>query len=171
MNRNIDKKLDDHIQLIERYARVALLKIKKPAKYSLDDLIQEGVLAFLLAEKEFVEGRGATFRTYLTRCLRNWFASLVKHTYQNKEKDGFQEKDYNDEWCSKKKTIPDILELVQVSFIIKSLSKEELQYISTVLSFSHIHRRSRRKNSRTHLGISYEREVELRNSIKDKIKK
>ena len=89
MDTNIDKKLDKHLNLIERHAHVALKKIMKPVKYSLDDLIQEGVLAFLYAKRGFEEDRNTSFRTYLTTCLRNHFTNLVKQTYHNKERSDY----------------------------------------------------------------------------------
>lgn len=162
---NTDKKLDEYIKLIEGHARVALMKIMKPAKYSLDDLIQEGVIAFLYAKQEFVESRGASFRTFLIKCLRNQFTNLVKKSYRNKEIN-----DYSSLNETNSATLS-TLEIVQISFVIKSFSADELEYVNAVLSLAHKSRGSRRKVARQNLGISYEREVELRNSIRDKIKK
>ena len=179
MNTNIDRKLDKHIELIGRYARVALTKIMKPAKYSLNDLIQEGVLAFLYAEKQFDKDRGVLFRTYLINCLRNHFTNLVKHSYRGKKMDSLSswgnlldgELSSELDSTSRKNAIPDTLEIVQVSFLIRSFNEDELEYVNAILSLKHKPRRSRRKTARKELGISYEREVELRNSIRDKIRK
>ena len=161
----MDINIDDYTELIEKHARVAWTKIMKPAKYSLDDLIQEGALAFLHAKREFVEGKGATFQTFLISCLRNWFTNLIKKTYRNKERN-----DYSSLNEINSATL-DTLEIVQTLFIIESFSADELRYTNAILSLAHESRGGRRKAARQNLGISYEREVELRNSIKDKIKK
>jgi len=142
----------------------------KPAKYSVDDIIQEGVLAFLYAEKEFMEGRGASFKTYLTRCLRNHFINLIRQTYRNKEVSDYPSLEEVNS-VNKKATPLDTLEIVQTSFIIESFSDNELEYVNAILSLTHKARGGRRKTARRNLGISYEREVELRNSIRDKIRK
>ncbi len=176
---DINEKLDKHTDLIKRHAQVALRKIMKPAKYSLDDLIQEGVLAFLYAEREFVEGRGASFQTFLTTCLRNHLTNLVKQTYRSKEMDdpsswnNLRGSKFSGEINSKKErnVVPDTSEIVQVFFIIESFSDEELEYVDAMLSLVHKSRGGRRKATRKNLGISYERETELRNSIRDKIRK
>lgn len=170
MDRDIDKKLDEHIGLIKGYAQVALTKIMKPMKYSLDDLTQEGVIAFLYAERSFMKDRNASFRTHLTNCLRNHFSNLVKRTYRNKEivNLSFYNTFYDNEIFSMN---IDALKIIQTSFIIESLGKEELEYVNTILSLVHKPKRRRRKVARETLKISYEREMELRNSIRDKIRK
>ena len=173
----IEVELETYIELIKKHARVALKKIKKPAKYGLDDLTQEGAIVFLYTKKEYVY-RGASFKTILTKRLRNHYVNLVRRSYRNKEISN------TPSWGSSrmgnflretiftsKKSSIDTFEIVQMSFVIDDFNEYELEYIHAVLSFTHKPRRSRRKAARETLEISYERESELRASIKDKIRK
>lgn len=169
------KQLDLHIELIKKYAHVALKKVKKPAEHTLEDLIQEGVLVLLRTEKIYEKSRGASFKTFLTLCLRNHFASLVKRTYRSMhpswittlERSNFSEEM---DFITKKKAL-NTFEAVRVSFAIASFSSDELKYVSTILSFTNIPKKYRRKATRETLGISYDREKKLLRSLKDKIKK
>lgn len=168
----IDEKLDLNIELIKRHARVALTKVKKPTSLSLDDLIQEGVVVFLKADERYLKNRSASFKTYLTTCLRNHYTSLIKRTYRNKKVTGFPSWDnlQDDAFFGGINSL-DAFEIVQLSFIIEDFSSDELKYVDAMLSFTHKHRKSRRKATREVLGITYEREQELRRSLYDKIKK
>ena len=173
----INVKIETFNELIKNYARVALKKIRKPAAFNLDDLVQEGAIVFLYTKKEYVY-RGASFKTILTKRLRGHYASLVKRSYRNKEInnipfwDSSQANNFlKDTFLTNKKHGIDTFEIVQMLFIIDDFNENELDYICAVLSFTHIPRRSRRKTARETLGISYERESKLRASIKDKIRK
>jgi len=163
-----DEILDSYTELITRYAQVAMKKLKKPTKVSLNDLKQEGAVVFFLSKKLYKKDRGASFKTFLTRCLQNHFADLVKKTYRNMEINNLS---FQDDFHDELNYVVDTFEIVQLSFIIEDFSSDELNYINAVLSFTHKHRRSRRKAAREFLGISYEREQELRRSLKDKIRK
>lgn len=172
---NTEEMLILHTGLIKKYAQVAMIKVKKPTEYTLDDLFQEGALVFLRTEKTYVKSRGASFKTFLTLCLRNHFASLVKRTYRKQipswitalDRSTFSEEM---DFITKKKAL-DTFEVVQMLFLIDSFSSDELKYVNTIMSFIYIPKRYRRKTTREALGISYDREKELRRSLKDKIKK
>jgi len=177
MDTDKTRKLDDWLHLIETHAWVAWTKIRKPAEHAMDDLIQEGVTVFLNACNDFSGDRGASFRTFLTGCLRNHFTSLAKQTYQNKltsqTSSSLQGNRFREEVDSKHRVsaMSTTLEEVQMLFLMRSFSPEELEYITAILACAHISPRSRRKAARQDLNISFEREVKLRNSIRDKIKK
>jgi len=173
----IDVKLETYTELIKNHAQVALKKIKKPAKYNLDDLTQEGVIVFLYTKKEY-EYKGASFKTILTKRLRGHYTTLVKRSYRNKEVNNIPSWDNSqisnflrETILTSKKSGTDTFEIVQMSFVIDNFNDDEIKYINAVLSFTHKPRRSRRKATREILGISYERESKLRASIKDKIRK
>lgn len=46
--------------------------------YEHDDLVQEGLLAFLIAGKNFDEQNGASFKNYAVMCTKNRFKDIAK---------------------------------------------------------------------------------------------
>lgn len=53
------------------------------AKYNIDgyetqDIVQEGLLAFLIATKTYDENENASFKTYASKCAKNRFNDLAK---------------------------------------------------------------------------------------------
>jgi len=76
-------KFEDYQKLVEDYAVVAYKKIKKPSIYSLDDLIQEGVIAFVSAQDKYKESSAASFKTWLTLLLRNHFTKIILKSYKS----------------------------------------------------------------------------------------
>lgn len=177
MGIDTSRKLDDWFHLIETHAWVAWTKIRKPAECTMDDLIQEGVTVFLNACNDFNEEKGTTFRTFLTGCLRNHFTSYAKQTYRNKPGIDFSREErslvFQKEEDNRQRpgALSTTLEIVQMLFLLRSFNPEELEYITAILACTHISPRSRRKVARQNLNISFEREVKLRNSIRDKIRK
>ena len=173
MDADKNKLFNEHYSLIQRYARVAWTKIRKPARCSIDDLTQEGVRVFLSIVRNFDKDRGTTFRTFLIGCLRNHFASLVTQSYQNKLNSSLQDTKFFENRVSRhgKNELSEPLEMVQMSYLIQSFNIEEVEYIVTILACTHVPQRSRRKVTRENLEISFEREVKLRNGIMAKIKK
>ena len=173
---SIDVCLEEYRTLIEKHAAVALKKVKKPARYGVDDLVQEGMIVFLFTQKEFVD-RGASFKTILIRRLRGHFATLVKNSYRNMEVSGVAsfdtiKDDVKDATSvGKNNTIVDVFSLAQMAFAIEDLNSEEKTYVKAILFQGDKPKRSRRKAARKYLSISYERERKLRKSIQDKIRK
>jgi RNA polymerase sigma factor (sigma-70 family) len=166
---NTTKLLEEHTQLIRDYAQIALRKLKKPTISNVDDLIQEGVIAFLNASDDYDKDRGASFKTFLITCLKRHFTDLISRSYRKKE---VANSVHIDNHVSKnQKTAQNTLDIVQTQFLIESLTEDEIMYVSAVISLADKFRRSRRKLARESLGISYEREMELRRSISDKIRK
>ena len=74
---------DTYTNLIKKHAHVAMLKVKKPSDYELGDFIQEGTVVFLQTKEIFEENRGCSFKSFLTRCLRQHFGSLVSRSYKH----------------------------------------------------------------------------------------
>jgi len=52
-------------------------------KYGLNDLEQEGMMVLLKAYPEYDPTRGASFKTWLTICLRNHYGNIVKKENRN----------------------------------------------------------------------------------------
>ncbi len=46
--------------------------------YETQDIVQEGLLAFLIAAKTFDENSGASFKNYASKCAKNRFNDLAK---------------------------------------------------------------------------------------------
>ena len=67
--------------------RVVRILARKFARGSMDeeDLIQEGMLAYMKARSTFVAGRDAKFDTYVSRVITNRFIDLFRKT-QGKDK-------------------------------------------------------------------------------------
>lgn len=49
-----------------------------------EDLIQEGMLGLLSAIREFLPGKGSTFRTYAETCIRNRILSAIRAAARDK---------------------------------------------------------------------------------------
>lgn len=169
--------LSIHAKLIKQYAQVALRKLKKPTICNVNDMYQEGVIAFLGAEVNYDETRGASFKTFLITCLRQHFSDLITQSYRKKETANsalIEQTVINKRENLYRKIFQhtaDTFEIVQMQFLLKDFTEDEIKYIDMIISLVNIARRSRRKRTRENLGISYEREMALRRSIHDKIKK
>jgi len=175
--------LKQYIRLIEDHARVAYYKIKKPSQCTIQDLVQEGVVIFLLAKQDYNE-RKASFKTFFTMRLRNHFSDIVKKSYQNKEigtfhiviqqhiagYGGLKDENILNRILSQKNT-PNPIEVTQITFLLKALTPEELEYTKTMIFLHEKAYHTKRRITRETLGISYAREVKLRNSIRSKMKK
>ena len=46
--------------------------------YEIQDFIQEGLLAFLLASKSYSPDAGASFKNYAIKCTKNRFSDIIK---------------------------------------------------------------------------------------------
>lgn len=75
-----DIRLDDYMPTIKAYARVGLRKMRRPSIFSLDDMVQEGVIAFIRARD--TDKKKSKFSTYLTTCIRNKFYSLMVKSFR-----------------------------------------------------------------------------------------
>ena len=48
--------------------------------YELQDFVQEGLLAFLLATKTYTPDSGASFKNYAVKCAKNRFSDILKRS-------------------------------------------------------------------------------------------
>ena len=73
-------------QLLKRYSDV----VKREVRFlylvgaETEDLVQEAMIGLVKAIRDFVPGRGAAFRTYAIRCIRNQIRSAI--TAANRKK-------------------------------------------------------------------------------------
>jgi len=73
--------LTDCMELIERYARMYHGKLKESRVIEIDDLIQEGVVGYLLAKKSFDGER--KFTNYLIKTLKNRYLGIVQKSFRS----------------------------------------------------------------------------------------
>ena len=168
----MDDQLDLYTELIKRHAYVAFRKIKKPPKLTLGDLVQEGSHCFLVTKHVFYKEQRASFKTFLTRLLRQHFNDIVTRSYRHKEKSICLINDREKIHVMKHKLQVDPAEIVHVSFLLNDFTADELEYVEAMLqSIGEKRWSSRRGLVRKKLGITYNREVEMRNSLADKVRK
>ena len=68
--------------MIERYAWIALKKIKKPTIYSHEDLVSEATALLIeVKEKYYQPERNASLKTFFTLLLRNYFGEIILRSY------------------------------------------------------------------------------------------
>jgi len=158
--------LDTHVDLIKSYAWVAFHKMKRSSRLDFDDILQEGIKIFLEAKNSFLSDRNMSFRSYLIQNLRQRFCDIVKKSYKPR--------------CSKEITFhntrtitksEDPVEIVHVRLLLENLTGDEKEYVKAMVSLPNTLRKSRRRIAREAINISYDREVSLRNSIRDKVRK
>jgi DNA-directed RNA polymerase specialized sigma24 family protein len=159
--------LKQYIKLVEDHARVAYHKIRKPSQHTTKDLVQEGVVVFLLTRKAYSSERGASFKTYLTMRLRQRFYDIIKKSYQHFK----DSSDRKEKLERRPKNSVNPVEAASITFLLKKLTSEELEYTKTMLQLYGEKYFRRRKTAREVLGITYGREVKLRNSIRSKVRR
>ena len=160
--------IEEYYPVIKRHVFVALTKMKKPPDHDFNDLMQEGVQVFLQLKKlgSYDKSRNCSFRSFFIGCLRQHFGNLVRKSYRNLE---LQSKN---EFLGPLRTNScNPLDVVTTLSILDNFSPEEQEYIRTIFTFTDRPFHFRRKLTREILGITRNREIELRNAIWDKIKK
>jgi len=168
----MNEQLDPYTELIQNYAYVALRKIKKPSGMTFEDLFQEGAQVFLVAKILFNKDKKSSFKTWLIRLLRNHFNDIVVRSYHHKKESFHSISDQEKAHVMKYKLQMDPVEIVHISFLLNNFTVDELEYIKAMLqSIGEKHWSARRGLVRKTMGISYSREMKLRNSIADKVRK
>jgi len=76
--------LDQYMNVIKSHARVGYTKLRHPSVYSVDDLIQEGVLVFYRVLNSYKENGPAAFKTLLIRSLRNHYITMMKKSFNQR---------------------------------------------------------------------------------------
>lgn len=73
-------------ELVGRYTRLVRVCARPLflAGGDSEDLIQEGMLGLLSAIREFLPGKGSTFRTYAETCIRNRILSAIRAAARDK---------------------------------------------------------------------------------------
>lgn len=167
--------------LVESMAFVALQKMRKPSPYSFEDLCQEGYIVCVEWVKRWWNPeRGASLKTFITGGLRLYFTDFVKLSYKSnvnpcpvsalqfEDEDGTlvdsEVLDYE-----KTSTEPDPVELASFNETMGRFTPEELQYVLQTLSRNEKGRSPSRANIRKTLGLSDEKEEEIRASIMEKL--
>ena len=158
-----DQLIAEFDSLIQSMATVAHRRVKQPPAMTLDDLFQEGRLAAIMSYTRWWKpDRGASLKTFLTRCIMTTYADIVKASYRD-----LQDTEYGKLALDH---VPDgfttavlLLEDIRTEF-----SREEQTYLDAMLQIKG-DRRSMRRRVRETLGITSEAETALRDCIKRKI--
>jgi len=145
-------KLDDYMDIIVSHARVGLRRMRAPTPYDLEDMIQEGKIAFVKAKR--TDKQKSKFSTYLTTCIRNRFYSMMVKSFRRPENDSIQPNKvfkhqtgframlehrealskYNQSSSGAHKTIKMVDSTDAIKAMIRILSDKELTYVSMILS-------------------------------------
>ena len=67
--------------IVKKLARKFHPKFHNRSTVGLDDLIQEGAIAFLRAVEQYSKYKGASFTTFLTRIVVNRYCTLMRRSY------------------------------------------------------------------------------------------
>ena len=169
----MNETLKTYDDLITRHACVALKKVRQPSEYDLDDFIQEGNFVLLRLKKENThDSKKSSFRTYFTMILRQHLGDLVLKSYRKRNTVPYDKIAASIHSAKKgNKSTYSTFDIIAMRYILQDFTPEEFEYVQTVFLFVDCSIGSRRKFVRAKLGISYDRERELRNSIHDKILK
>lgn len=173
-------KIEDHTELIQKYARVALKKIRKPSIHNLEDLTQEGTYLFYYTKKRYRSDGSVTFKTYFIGCLIRHFTTIVCKSYKEIEAVPLETiEGVNLDYSIRNRkshnpsnvanlliTLSEILSLPETEYIIFLLQPPE--YITQQIRIA---QRKFRILIREALGISPDREREIRRGLKVKLKR
>lgn len=80
--------LDDYMELIRNHAKVGLRYMRHPTIYTLDDMIQEGIIAFMKAKR--TDKKKSSFKTWLTTCLRSHYYSMMIRSFKVPQNNGIK---------------------------------------------------------------------------------
>ena len=167
--------------LVESMAFVALQKMRKPSPYSFEDLCQEGYIVCVEWVKRWWNPeRGASLKTFIAGGLRLYFTDFVKLSYKSNvnpcplsalTSDDEDERSTGEGILSEDQisTEPDPFELASFNETMGRLTPEELQYVLQTLSRNEKGRTPSRASIRKTLGLTDEKEEEIRTSIKEKL--
>jgi DNA-directed RNA polymerase specialized sigma24 family protein len=158
-------------QLIEQFrdliwgmANRAYYRIKKPAAYTMEDLAQEGFADVIICyHRWWKPDRGASLKTFVTRCLISLYANIVKESYRDLDDHNFGKAEKSQLFQEHMAEEIDLLDKLHECF-----SELECRYIEAITQIEG-HQGSGRKRIRNELGITFEDEIRLRESIRMKI--
>jgi len=165
-----DTELQSYMKLIKDHAWVALKKLKKPSTYDHEDLVNEGITLFLFTkQKLYSTNKGASFRTFFTKLLRNHFYDIITKSYSPSS--------YfcNDTWKEtymnhlRRKSDRNPSKQAHTNLLLSKLTSEEKTYATEILLSHHRAVSRKRKKVRKLLQISIEDEERIRMSILGKL--
>lgn len=164
------EELQTYTILIEDHAWVALKKIKKPTIYTHEDLVSEGIVLLLEAEKIYQIDKKASFKTFFIHILRNYFCDIIKKSYSPNKcfVDDEQREDHMRQYYEKHK-IQDPSNLAQTNLLLETLTEDEIYYAVKVLLSHQSSASKRRKEARKALQISIKQEDKIKMSIFTKL--
>ncbi len=162
--------------VVNKYARIAYKKLRKPTIYTLEDITQDGMFVLYEVIHYYKKHSKASFKTFLIRCLINYYVTdLVQYSY-NKNLHTAVDFEFINYRQSKSAITP--IQNAVLKDKISSLKDDEKEYIYTVLELpEHVkteltitpgrrQKRVLREFVCAKLKINEDREREIRKSIK-----
>jgi DNA-directed RNA polymerase specialized sigma subunit len=165
------------MEVIKSHARVALMKLRKPTNVELDDLISEGVVLLLelIENKKYDASRGASFKTFFIRLLRNYYRDMTKKSYR--ASNHFEGDEAKSTYIQTKYREENPFDKVAINILLAKLTPQEKQYAEKMVLSKSRERgtklqtiKSRRTQARLELNLTEEQETELRNNLLAKMK-
>ena len=124
-----EEKYAEFSSVIEKYARVAFFKQRKPVQYEIDDFIGEGTMVLGWCIDYYKPTYKSSFKTFLITSIRNWFFGMIEKSYRKHITD-FTDADITS-WNPSNKVL-DPYKSAEISDKINSLSILEQKYIKYV---------------------------------------
>ena len=164
--------LQSCMKLITDHAWVALKKIKKPTIYEHTDLVNEGITIYFEAKHTFLQEKNTTFKTFLTRLLRNHFCDIVKKSYiQNKTfANKIQKEDYK-KHLQKTLKIENPVNRAHINLLVSELKTNEKEYITRLVLSTCSSLSKKREETRKGLNLSKKNEEKIRIALLTKLRR
>ena len=193
MSRQIPKneiRLEDYMDIIKRHARVGYIYLRHPAVDSVEDLEQEGVVVFQKVLNNCYDENGpATFKSLLTRSLRNHMQTLMRKSFHQLMSCDIKTQEYDINHPMRRYAEQrsramssvgqslgeldidyDIEQRDDITNILGKLTAKERQYVNLVMAGEEKCRNHGRKHARLVMRISKIAERKLRKQIQEKCK-
>jgi len=167
--------LNQYMDVIKSHARVGYIKLRHPSVYSIDDLVQEGVLVFYHVFDIYRENGPAAFRTLLVRSLRNHYITMMKKSFNQRTGSDIKSSEYPINhplvrYAERRRitmsgmTSEDIVDSEDnILTIMNKLNNKERNYIQLVIKYG-------RKSTRGIMHMSLFMENKMRKRIQNKCK-
>ena len=167
--------LDQYMNTIKSHARVGHVKLRHPSVYSVNDLIQEGVLVFYRALNSYRENGPAAFKTLLIRSLRNHYITMMKKSFNQRTGSDIRSSEYPINhplirYAERRRitmsgtSSEDIVDSEDnISTIVGKLNNKEKNYVQLVIKHG-------RKSARGIMHMSLFTEQKMRRQIQNKIR-
>ena len=166
----IQQQIELYIDQIRKMAKRALGNMEEHSAVTFDDMVNEGIYVLIHDALPHHVPKGqpgyrASFKSYLTVCLRNHYVDMMKKSYR-KSGNPFAERQYTIERNAKTEVVsPE--DAAAVNMLIEefsaNLSSIETKYVLLLLDGN------TRKGARQKLGLSAHSERKLYKSIVERI--